>query len=98
LLPGRWLQRQLRGARAALDALDSHVDDAVATYQQLFDEWLQDDLPLDHAWCVADALAVLPENVVDAEAIDRARSTLTALDAKALLARLGPAASISRPG
>src|SRR4051794_4472786 len=97
LLPGRWLQRQLRCTRAALDALDSRVDDAVAAYQQLFEEWLHDDLPLDHAWSVVDALAVLPENTVAAEAIDKARSTLTALDAKALLARLGPAvATVSR--
>src|SRR3954470_7986838 len=60
LLPGRWLQRQLRGARAALDALDSRVDDAVAAYQQLFEEWLHDDLPLDHAWCVAEPFPARP--------------------------------------
>src|SRR3954469_5122996 len=96
-LPGRWLQRQLRSARAAVDALDSHVDDAVAAYHQLFEEWLHDDLPLDHAWGVVDALAVLPENTVAAEAVEQARSSLTALAAKALLVRLeSAAATVSR--
>ena len=87
-LPGAWVRRHRDGARAALDALGGRVDEAAASYRQLFDEWTRAEVPLDHAWCVVNALAVLPAEAVPAADIETARHTLQTLRATPLLSRL----------
>jgi class 3 adenylate cyclase/tetratricopeptide (TPR) repeat protein len=88
LVPGPWIDRYRRGAEAALAALEGNADSAAAGYAQLLDEWLRAELPLDHAWCVVSALAVLPADLVSTDDVQRARSTLRELDAIPLLRRL----------
>jgi len=87
-LTGPWLERHRRGAEAALAALDGDVGEAAAAFAQVMDEWHRENLPLDHAWCVVDALAVLPLGAVPSEAVNLARATLTELRAQPLLGRL----------
>jgi hypothetical protein len=87
-LPGPWLQRVREGAEAALNAVEGDVETAAAQVRRVLDEWTHEDLPLDHAWCVVDALAVLPRELVPDDAVERAGAELTRIGAVPLLARL----------
>ncbi|MDQ1604976.1 MAG: hypothetical protein QOE01_2821 [Actinomycetota bacterium] len=69
-------------------ALEGHENEAVQALLGLLDEWEREDLPLDYAWCVVDALAVLPRERVGGLAIERARTTLAELGATSVLARI----------
>jgi class 3 adenylate cyclase/tetratricopeptide (TPR) repeat protein len=88
LVPGPWIERHRRGAEAALAALEGRADSAAGAYAQLLDEWVRGDLPLDHAWCVVNSLAVLPADPVGTDDVERARSTLSRLGATPLLRRI----------
>jgi hypothetical protein len=83
-----WVQRQQRGVEAAICAVEGRLDEAAAAYRTVLDEWSEADLPLDYAWCVVDALAVLPADRVPPGAVERARATLTELEAQPLVVRL----------
>ena len=87
-LPGAWIGHCLRAASAAGNALAGRIDDAATEYAAVLDEWSRQELPLDHAWCVIDALAVLPAELVSQADVDRARATWTELGATALLRRI----------
>jgi hypothetical protein len=87
-LTGAWIANQQVAVRAALDALSGETTAAVAAYDRLLEEWGRAELPLDHAWTVVDALAVLPRERMPARHVDVARTTLTQLRAQPLLDRL----------
>ena len=87
-LIGPWIQRHRRAAEAALAALDGRVSEATVAIADVMAEWRRENLPLDHAWCVVDALAVLPGGSVPAEEIEHAKATCMRLQATPLLARL----------
>ncbi|MEO8330499.1 MAG: hypothetical protein ABI586_10875, partial [Candidatus Nanopelagicales bacterium] len=87
-LHGPWVTNLASGARASLAAVDGRTDEAAAGFRQVLDEWIHMDLPLDYAWSVLDALAVLPRDAVDDDAVCRAKSTLESLNAVPLLTRL----------
>ena len=97
LLNGVWVERQRRAAEASIAAVEGRVDDAVTAYERLLQDWLRADLPLDHAWCVLDALNVLPAERVPDEDVARARSTLRALRAAPLISRMDAALNASAP-
>ncbi|MEO8328910.1 MAG: adenylate/guanylate cyclase domain-containing protein, partial [Candidatus Nanopelagicales bacterium] len=61
---GPWITNLAGGARASLAAVEGRTDEAAAGFRQVLDEWTHMDLPLDYAWSVLDALAVLPRDAV----------------------------------
>ena len=87
-LPGQWLERVREQTEAALAAVDGQVETAAVQFRRVLDQWIQEDLPLDHAWCVIDALAVLPRELVSDDDVEMARAELTRIGATPLLARL----------
>ena len=92
-LRGPWITAVLRTAQAGLAAIEGRVPEAVDGFARAYDAWNDLELPLDHAWCVVDALSVLAADAVPDEALTQARATLSRLRATPLLERLDAARS-----
>ena len=92
-LRGPWITAVCRTAEAGLAAIEGRVPDAVDGFAGAYDAWNDLGLPLDHAWSVVDAVAVLPPDSVPDDALTQARDTLNELRATPLLERLDAARS-----
>ena len=92
-LRGPWITAVCRTAEAGLAAIEGRVPDAADGFAGAYDAWNDLGLPLDHAWSVVDAVAVLPPDSVPDDALTQARGTLNELRATPLLERLDAARS-----
>jgi hypothetical protein len=83
-----WIVATRKAHEAALTALDGQVREAAATYEAVLAERLTRGDRFIHAQMVADAVAVLPPDLVPAGAVQSARGYLVEIGAAPLLARL----------
>ncbi|MGE5226540.1 MAG: adenylate/guanylate cyclase domain-containing protein [Planctomycetaceae bacterium] len=88
VLEGRWHVAARRELEAGLDALEGRVREAAAAFDQVLATRLAQGDPFMHALMTADAVAVLPPDLVPEGAVETARTHLEGLGATPLLDRL----------
>lgn len=91
-----------RSLEAGIAALEGKPRDAAAAYNSVLSGRLAAGDPFGHALITVDAVAVLPEELVPAGAVETARAYLEEIGAAPLLARLTSAqpigvADVERP-
>jgi class 3 adenylate cyclase/predicted ATPase len=90
-LRGRWMEAVRLTAEAGLAALEGRADEASAGFRRALEAWSALDVPLDLAFCVIDAVLLLPEDALPEGATRQAKEILTGLGAQPLLERLSAA-------
>ncbi len=88
---GRWEVATRRSIEAGISALDGRTGDAAEAYESVLAGRLAQGDPFAHALMTADAVAVLPAELVPEGAVETARAYLEEIGAAPLLARLASA-------
>ncbi len=95
----RWLVRSRRTLRAGMDALDGNVDEALAAYRRVIEEWRTEDLRMDLALTLLERARLLGD--IDAAAAagrEEAAQIFAAMGADGLVDRLESGAPLKPSG